>query len=805
MSMPSHHTDGLDWEEEEVAESLALLSAAANKAYRGAGYLVSSISFPHAPPRTRPEMSVSQPGERVPVGGMNSSGMRLPLLRTGDQNGNAFPVSSSSSSSSSPDSLQSLSSLDVDMECVMTTQIKMAGVSPAEEPPQTEFSESNENSVSVYVDADEDSWNDNLTLAMSIAGIREHSNSIQGDLHDDVSSVASNSGGRRDSSPDSAATEIPGDDDDVEDDEEGSDMVMRRISLSDSERLPSSGVSILEDSDTASPSTTAPIQAPLSAPLPDLCKGLEGRKSPHAGSVTMELQNLQTRGRSSPGLPDREALQVGVDLPEEACPLDVLPMGEAADTEPGVALEVILSETIVSPDSQGFTVISQTSTPVQVSKSVDLAVSPFTVPQSPNEGSQGASPGFRKTKQHPCATRVKPNAAIAKTMVTTTSKPGKTDIKRFPKPDLKNVKSKIMSRPTSAPRTANQTQGKAAPANEKKAPDGVKRQRSSLGQTKVASLLPGTKPRPNQNAEPRVSNQSEKRRTGTVANGIRSTSSSSLGSELAVDEHQRTPGEGLGPMGWDAVTKRQLFLQKVSSKLGTSSARQLPQVKGRGAGGASNTGGPSLSPTSPAPVGGSLGSRLPPPAPPTTGKDGQTTGSGSPPRGRPSPPAGIPKPRVTDRPSGLAAPTVVTSNPKPSVNQGLGAARPAATAAASKLPVKNLPTSLSSSSLGSAAREIPAPVIGCCKPEERPSRPTAPGVTQGSVKAPSNPLGFRTRAPSLPGRSTATGLKTPAVTSQVAGKQAQNPLQRAGSARLNRPTAAATAQDTVLKWGSYMK
>ncbi|KAM9398744.1 uncharacterized protein mtus1b isoform 1-T6 [Salvelinus alpinus] len=765
-------------------------------------------------------MSVSQPGERVPVGGMNGSAMRLPLLRTSDQNGNAFPVSSSSSSSS-PDSLQSLSSLDVDMECVMSTQIKMAVVSPAAELPQTEFSESNDNSVSVYVDANEDSWNDNLTLAMSIAGIREHSNGSQGDLHDNISSVASNSGGRRDSSPDSAATEIPGDDDDV-DDEEGSflsvssDMVMRRISLSDSERLPSSGVSILEDSDTASPSTMAPIQASLSAPLPDLCKGLEGRKSPHAGTVTMELQNLQTGASSSPGLPDREALQVGVDLPKEVCTLDVLPMVEAADTEPGVALEVLLSETIVSPDSEGFTVISQTSTSVQVSKGVDLAVSPFTVPQSPNKGSKGANPAFRKTKEHPCATRVKLNAAIAKTAVTTTSKPGRTDIKRFPKPDLKNVKSKVMSRPASTTRTANQTQGKTAPANEKKAPDGVKRQRLSLGQTKVASLKPSSKPRPNQNAEPRVSNQSEKRRMGTLANGIRSTSSSSLGSELAVDGHQRT----LTPNGEEGTTggcttedtaggetpvdQRRSNGTKVSSKLGPSSVRQLPQVKGRGPGGASNTGGPSLSPTSPAPVGGSFGSRLPPPAPPTTGKDGQTTGSVSPPRGRPSQPAGIPKPRVTDRPSGLPGPTVVTSNPKPSVNQGLGAARPSAAAAASKLPVKNLPTSLSSSSLGSAASEsngssaapskLPAPVVGGCKPDERPSQPTAPGGSQGSIKAPTTtrPLGFRTRAPSLPGRSTATGLKTPAVTSQVAGKQAQNPLQRAGSARFNRPTAAAT-------------
>nr|XP_046189045.1 nascent polypeptide-associated complex subunit alpha, muscle-specific form-like [Oncorhynchus gorbuscha] len=718
-------------------------------------------------------MSVSQPGERVPVGGMNGSGMRLPLLRTGDQNGNAFPVSSSSSSSS-PDSLQSLSSLDVDMECVMSTQIKMAAISPAGELPQTEFSESNDNSVSVYLDADEDSWNDNLTLAMSIAGIREHSNGSQGDLHDNVSSVASNSGRRRDSSPDSAATEIPGDEGDVEDDEEGlflsvsSDMVMRRISLIDSERRPSSGVSILEDSDTDSPFTTAPIQAPLSAPLPDLCKGLEGRKRPHAGTITMELQNLQTGASSSPGLPDRQALQVGVDLPEEACTLDVLPMVEAVDTEPIVALEVILSETIVSPDSEGFTVVSQTSTSVQVSKGVDLAVSPFTVPQSPNKGSKGASSAFRKTKEHPCATRVKPNAAIAKTAVTTTSKPGRTDVKRFPKPDLKNVKSKVMSRPASTTRTANQTQGKTAPANEKKAPDGVKRQRSSLGQTKVASLKPSPKPRPNQNTEPRVSNQSEKRKKGTLVNGIRSTSSSSLGSELAVDGHRWTPGEGL-PNGEEATTgvcttgvcttddttegaggetpveQRRSNGTKVSSKLGPSSVRQLPQVKGRGAGGASNTGGPSLSPTSPAPVGGSSGSRLPPPAPPTTGKDGQTTGSVSPPRGRPSQTAGIPKPRVTDRPSGLPGPTVVTSNPKPSVNLGVGAARTSAAAAAavSKLPVKNLPTSLSSSSLGSAATEsngssaapskLPAPVDGGCMPDERPSQPTAPVVGAGPV------------------------------------------------------------------------
>ncbi|XP_019899363.2 microtubule-associated tumor suppressor 1 homolog isoform X2 [Esox lucius] len=716
-------------------------------------------------------MSVSQP-----MGGMNGPSMRLPLLSSGDQNGNAFPVSSSSSSFSSPDSLRSLSSLsggrtesplDVDMECVMTT--KMDAALLAREPPRTAFSESNDNSVSVYVDADEDTWNDNLTLA----GIREHSIGVHADHPYEVTSVASS--GRRDSAPDSEATEIPGD----EDDEEGlflsvsSDVAIRRTSLSESQQLPGSAGSFLEDLTPAA----ASLRAHHAATLPDLCEGLQGRKSPHAGP-----HSLENRGSCSPGLSGVEVLWVGVDLTKEDCPQGVLAVGEAAETKSGAR---------------------------QSSKVVELAVPPFIAPQSPNEGTEGQSVALRKTKGYSGATQSKPHPTVAKATIVATPKLGKTDIKRFPKPDLKNVKSKIMSRPAIAPRTANRMQGKAALANEKSTSDGLQRKRSSLGQKAI--LKPGL--RPNQNTGPRVSNHSQKRRRGTVASGIRSASSSSLGSEVTADGPQRTrrgadqdvpvPAGATKDHTQDETPAklRRSSGNKVSSKLGPSSARQLPQPRGRGAGGASRAVGNSLSSTSPASAEGSPGSRLPPPTPPATGKDVQTTGSGSPPRGRPTQLVGVPKSRVADRPSGLAAPTVVTPQPKPSLNLGTGAPRPAA--AASKLPVKNLPTSVSSSTLGSdCSGAIAAPskapevvVAGGCKPEERPSRHAVPLVNQLTVKAPctnTKAPGFRSRAPSLPGRSTATGLRTPTVSAQVAGKPAQTPLQRAGSARLNRPAAAAT-------------
>lgn len=183
--------------------------------------------------------------------------MKLALRSAGDHNGNAFPISSSSSSSSSsclgessPESLRSLSSLsggrtdsplDYDMfevtlmTTVMTktqTDIVVTKWTPEEESEdasaekvQTELSESNDNSVSVYLDANsQDTWNDNLTLALSL--------SANSDNH--VSCGSGN--GRRcgSSTPDSEATEIPADEDDDEEEalfvSVSSDVGVRRSS-----------------------------------------------------------------------------------------------------------------------------------------------------------------------------------------------------------------------------------------------------------------------------------------------------------------------------------------------------------------------------------------------------------------------------------------------------------------------------------------------------------------------------------------------------------------------------------------------
>lgn len=194
-------------------------------------------------------MSASEPANSVPVRG--AGGMKLPLHSAGDHNGNAFPISSSSSSSSSssclgessPESLRSLSGgrtdspLDYDMFDVTLTAVKTVTLksvvsdwAPEEErnpddgddgddtslgKSQT-VTESNDNSVSVYLDANgddyhQDSWNDNLTLARSLTG-------NGGLINEDVSSGSSNGRRRSSSPPDSDATEVPADDDD--DDEE---------------------------------------------------------------------------------------------------------------------------------------------------------------------------------------------------------------------------------------------------------------------------------------------------------------------------------------------------------------------------------------------------------------------------------------------------------------------------------------------------------------------------------------------------------------------------------------------------------
>uniref|UniRef100_A0A3P8U4P2 Microtubule associated tumor suppressor 1b n=1 Tax=Amphiprion percula TaxID=161767 RepID=A0A3P8U4P2_AMPPE len=142
-----------------------------------------------------------------------SDGFNMKLPLRSDLNGNAFPVSSSSSSSS-PESIRGLSGADGPpdydlLEVTLTTVVTDADAVvisrwlPQDDDPEDDVStgktESNDNSVSVYLDADEfrrDAWNDNLTLSLT---------------------TSTGSHGNDDSlTPDSDATEVPADDDDDE-------------------------------------------------------------------------------------------------------------------------------------------------------------------------------------------------------------------------------------------------------------------------------------------------------------------------------------------------------------------------------------------------------------------------------------------------------------------------------------------------------------------------------------------------------------------------------------------------------------
>lgn len=243
-------------------------------------------------------MSVSDPAQSFPVGGKSGSGMKLPLRGAGDHNGNAFPISSSSSSSSSsflgessPESLRSLSSLsggrtdsplDYDMFEVTTKAdhgpdvVVVTKWSPEEEEEGatpdggdddvsagSKQTESNDNSVSVYLDAyssgyRQDAWNLNLSLTAKV----------------DLSSGSSDGKRHGSSTSDSEATEIPADDDDDDDEEEealflsvSSDVGVQRSTMN-------SGVSSALDLQTKPPallsttSSNSPAQDVDRAPSP---------------------------------------------------------------------------------------------------------------------------------------------------------------------------------------------------------------------------------------------------------------------------------------------------------------------------------------------------------------------------------------------------------------------------------------------------------------------------------------------------------------------------------------------------------
>ncbi|XP_028832697.1 microtubule-associated tumor suppressor 1 homolog A isoform X3 [Denticeps clupeoides] len=230
----------------------------------------------------------------------------------------------------------------------------------------------------------------------------------------------------------------------------------------------------------------------------------------------------------------------------------------------------------------------------------------------------------------------------------------------------------------------------------------------------------------------------------------------------------------LGPMGWEAVTKRQLFLQNVSSRLRSKPglpAAVLVQVSS------------SLASTTTA-------AQAQRPKPGGTGRDGRPSGTASPPRGRTIPTGA--KTRMTERVTAASSDSPTTAPATSRHSQIPAGAAVARLPSGSKLPVKGLPTSLSSSSLGSIVSESnPAAKALGTKSEEKPSC-AAPAVgSQVTGKPPtSRPTRIRNRATSFHEKSSSTVMKTPVMAGHALSKTTHSPLQRHGSARMIRPSAA---------------
>ncbi|XP_036948525.1 microtubule-associated tumor suppressor 1 homolog isoform X4 [Acanthopagrus latus] len=805
-----------------------------------------------------------EPSEDFPVRGKSGSTMRLPLHNAGDHNGNAFPVSSSSSSSSSsclgessPESLRSLSSLsggrtdsplDYDMlevtllTTVITKTDEMTDVviskwAPVEESKQddnddlsvgkiaTELTESNDNSVSLYLDASsgenhQDTWNDNdnLTLALSLTT----NNSSHG--NNDLSSGSGNAIRHGTSTPASDATEIPADDSD--DDEE------EALFLS-----VSSEVSVLRSSVIL---------------MSSIKQSSDILMSPGNPAVPAELQAEGT-----------VALSVADDKKTEL---------------------VLDSQTHEPPAPEDLSETTQISSPPPTNPAHDATKVISPPLEEPERCAVGPKPSISQS-----ARAAKRKSATAVSAVSTAIKTSSLDPKRVSRVDLKNVKSKVGSWSTLSPPETPSQQNKCASASGKRAVprkeegrtvDGGEKQRPPAGPVKVAVVLRAIRGKNSNlrtNHKTAASDRFQVEKKSVTMCPTLSTSTSSLGSDvldegplvspkkavLELPDKNETsacvetshPGEDANEecvedqresAGKSSVMEALMKnprnpSRKVSSKLGPTARQQ-----GRGIRVDKGPSGPAPPPGSGT---GLLGQGSPRPRQAhsdssTLREDGQSAVGGSPTRVRQSQTQcqGIPKLRTTsERASASQGPAIFNSKPVASQQPASGlVGQP--TSAASKLPVKGLPTSLSSTSLGSnennGAMNKGAPAPEGNKADERPIQCTLPAGSPSSAKsfisntvtptshavtstnsgvtaAPKHPA-MRSRALSLQARTTATGLKTPTVTNhstaktaaanqtaaktanQLAKQVSQYPLQRSSSARLSQLNSTVWVQQLCM-------
>ncbi|XP_061833197.2 uncharacterized protein [Nerophis lumbriciformis] len=718
-------------------------------------------------------MSVSKPGERVTDVKKRKTSMRLPLQGTGDYNGNAFPVFSSSSSSSSclgesPESVHSRSSINsgcavsphnndsLQVTLATTLMTKTDGIvddaiqhslnrsqfaendiSFEKMQTATDLSDSNDNSISVYLDASahehQETWKDYGSFALSLA----LTSSIVGRNHNNRLGS---------STPDSEATEILAD---YDDDDDGEDEALF-LSL---------------NSETGVQRTIATL---TNTSNPSLFSRGDLAQTPPTEAMSVDHTPV-----SGMLLPDKQdTFHIQSEDSGTNCKSCLIPSGISLDQ-----------------DANDFAPLSK------------LAES------SPN-------------------------------LKTTTLGISNHEEKRLPKLDFKNIKAKIVSQPTHSQSKSVSTFGRKTVSrkDEVEVCNGDKR---SAGTVRVAAGLkpiqgPRTNVKSSHKTAPRDSTKS-KRQSGTIRR-IPSDCPSVLDSEVTEkkhsarprkdnqevsDEHEvnvesthpkELPGEKCvvqTPPAAGNVDKPRNHTLNVS-KLGPMARQQGPSTRAVKA--------PPPATRPPGPEGPR--SRQSQTDGPVAREVGQSAGDGSPMRVKHFQSLALSKSRN-------ATPSPSNSNSKSRVSPQPAGGRPA-----SKLPVKGVLPSLSSSLMGckennrSTCKASPtstcSPVSTETRSEERPGRCNAPATSSLSGTTSSNtginlnnncvPAGskapaLRNRALSTQSKTTSSGVKIPSVnnynaTKAVASnqttekipstvrpeltKQTSSPLQRSGSARLGR-------------------
>nr|XP_055061682.1 microtubule-associated tumor suppressor 1 homolog [Misgurnus anguillicaudatus] len=630
-------------------------------------------------------------------------GMCLPL-HSGDHSNNAFTCDSSLSSSStsplyckgevSPDSTRSLSSLssartdsplDVDMAEVEMGKTMASGDDSGIQSPECRpnYGDDNDNSVSVYLDANEECWSDD-----------------EEDDNHNVTLVVTQKVGQTDQNSISLCSS-------ESDDEEEEDSF---LSLASEDLVIKNQVLAV--------SSSCEMVMPIVA-LTDISQD-------QPPDVKLEMSN---RVLNLATVDDLQKEVVKGDLS-----FDLIPATQAIDN---------MTETALSPrDSEGNAICT-----------IMTDIKNIQVNTSSNVENQPKSPAKKTNDLAGHGLKAKPPTRAALTKAT------KPEMKRFPRPDLRNIKAKIISRASSAPRSinpektnanlcrspsANKLPATAGYRTKRKVDDKavVKRSRSSSSHSRGTEVK--ISDRPTLDPEPKPTCPSLDTKTDHIKSSVNvcqeqdlialslrtseeETSIKSESSDFIVKEADHKNEAGIKTSKYKSKT----VSSKLGPSLGTASTSEPPEPKAK---------------------------------PP--GREARSTGGLGPPGSRVVQPAGLSRMRTTDKSTIPCSPITVSSCKLPQK-------------ASSKLPVKTNPTSPSSSSSTISENNC----INVNKvPEEKSIKQSPPSQMQGKSLVSKPASGHRNRASSIPSKPV-TGLKVPAVTNHITAKNNQNALQRSGSAR----------------------